>query len=274
MTARSLYSSVSAILLSVVLCACGARSANPARSREAAESNSAWKGKWQRNIRMNEGNLEITGTGEDSLSFTLLATSGGNVGVVDGKILVSGRKARYTVEDCDLVFTLMGDSAIDVEQKDGLCFAGLGVTYSGSYINEKMAPAQKDVDLYDLGMLPAKADSQLRALTGKDYDLFLKSTQLTSEDEDLDKVKAKVLASGVRGLFSTMENMIMYTDKGDIWAAVINMEKDSVFKDKLNGKVYYYTNRADYANRLPATIDRWRSRFKDYEVKYKSAKQP
>lgn len=260
------------LLVLALALGCKGRASDSSKARRGV-TDKRWLGKWQRNLRMNEASLDITGFNGDSLQFTLFASSGGNMGEVDGSAEVRGRKAYFSVEDCEMEFELLGDSAIILQQEEGLCFAGLGVTYSGIYINEKYLQAKKEEDLEDLGLLDKSADSLLRQLTGSDYDLFVKSTQLSSENEDLDKFGAKVLASGVRGLFTTMENMIIYTPKGDMWAAVINLEPDSVFKDKMNGKVYYYTNRADYAQKLPRTIDQWRSRFSDYEVKYKSAQQ-
>ena len=148
---------------------------------------------------------------------------------------------------------------ISITQKQGNCGAGLGVEYSGNYYRMGKHIDSEKGSTNDLGLLNAFNDSLLRKLTGDAYAFFINSTQLTSEDTDLDNFKAKVFSSGVRGLYTSMENIIMIDSSKNIWAAVIN-----------NDTVLYYTNNKDYIKKLPKTIDNWRANFKTYPVIYKS----
>jgi hypothetical protein len=101
-------------------------------------------------------------------------------------------------------------------------------------------------------------NDHFRKLAGKDYELFLNSSQLTSESIDIDSLQVRGYESGVRGLFTYQENIILINNQMQIWAAVI--EED---------KVYYYTNSPQFRSSLPQTIEQWRERFPDKEVIFK-----
>ncbi len=134
----------------------------------------------------------------------------------------------------------------------------MGVTYSGAYrkAGTKLPP---DETLATLGILKNdREETQFRRLVGNDYDLFLNSSQLTAEESDLDSLAARVHTSGVRGLFTLAENIIMVDGQGQMWAAVID-----------DDNVYYYTNSNDYKDTLPRTIEKWRERFAHKLVLYK-----
>lgn len=224
----------------------------------------SWMGTWERRLWQNEATLEIKTIKVDSLEFTLSASSGGHTGDIDGVAIAAGSIARFQGIDpgdsCFIEFTLVDDSVIRIEEKGGSCPAGIGVVYSGEYKNSKvLSPVKKDETLFDLGIFEnEKQDSIFKSLVGDSYLLFVNSTQLTSDDDDLDSIHATVHSSGVRGLFTSMENIVMIDSSNNIWAAVID-----------DNKVYYFTNNEGYKNRLPKTIDNWRQRFKNYKIVYK-----
>jgi hypothetical protein len=229
---------------------------------EPADGN--WLGKWKRNEWQNESDLEIKSINKDSIVFTISAMSGGNMGDLEGTAVVRKNIATYLhAEDgdtCLIVFNLSGDSVIVVDQKQGFCFAGMGVWYSGKYINVKLPSAKEQPEtLLSLGIIETEyQDSLFKVLVGENYDLFVNSTQLSSETEDLDSLHATVTSSGVRGLFTSMENIIMIGNENTICAAVIDGDE-----------VLYFTNSSAYKTKLPKTIEVWRERFKEYEVVYK-----
>jgi hypothetical protein len=115
-----------------------------------------------------------------------------------------------------------------------MCGTGLGVNYSGQYLSsaiKRQAP-KTAVKLVTQRILQNDQENDhFRKLAGKDYELFLNSSQLTSESIDIDSLQARGYESGVRGLFTYQENIILINNQMQIWAAVI--EED---------KVYYYTN--------------------------------
>ena len=158
-----------------------------------------------------------------------------------------------------LEFKLTGDSAITIEQKKGICYAGMGVSYDGQYKNSKIVSEEKDETLLSLGIFKTeKEDSLFKSLVGSDYSLFVYSTQTTSEEEDLDSLHAKVYYSGVTGLYTIQENIVMIDSLNNIWAAVLHREK-----------VHYFTNSNEYKMKIPKTIVKWRERFAEYPIIYK-----
>jgi hypothetical protein len=119
----------------------------------------------------------------------------------------------------------------------------------------------KEKDLIDLGLLKKAQQKELQRLSGKDYDLFVNSFQLTSEEEDLDGMGIKGTSGFVRGLPTEMNAIVLYRPDGKIWAAVIDSEDDTV---------KYFTNDPAYAGKLLKTIDKWRERFADKKVLFMS----
>jgi len=216
-----------------------------------------WLGKWESHRWQNDASLEITNIKNDSIEFSLFASSGGHTGEIEGMAIVNGNVATFLNKDesdtCLIQFKLTGDSIITINQKQGFCYSAMAVTYDGDYKNSKRLPeTERAENLTSLGIFKTeKEDSIFKSLVGDSYSLFVNSTQLTSEDEDLDSLNATVLSSGVRGLFTFMENIIMTDSLNNIWAAVID-----------DNKVYYFTNKQEYKETLPKTIDNWRQRFK------------
>lgn len=223
-----------------------------------------WLGKRSTLNRQNKSVLEMTEIKNDSIKFSLFASSGANTGELDGFAIVNQTTATFLDisegDTCLITFKLRSDSSISVLQKLGTCFAGMGVYYTGEYINnEKIPKNPKSVSLMDLDVFVNKSqDSIFRNLVGADYALFVNSTQLSKEVDDLDSLNAYVQSAGVRGLFTIMENIIMIDSANNIWAAVID-----------NNKVYYYTNATIFKDKLPKTIEIWRERFKENEVVFK-----
>jgi hypothetical protein len=224
----------------------------------------SWLGKWSRQVWQNDAGLEIKAVRGDSMEFSLFAQSGGHTGELEGVAVVVGNTATFLdaeeADTCLLVFTLHGDSVIAVEQKKGSCFAGMGVFYDGNYRNERLIHKEvPEKSMFNLGMLNSETeDSVFRMLVKEGYQLFVNSTQLVGEEEDLDSLGVQVKSAGVRGMYTYMENIVMVDSAMNVWAAVID-----------NDTVYYYTNHNDYKDRLPKTIDVWRERFKDYIVVYR-----
>jgi len=234
-----------------------------AKSEAPAAASNLWVGEWGRQEWQNSASLEVTGISGDSIFFSLQANSGAHISEIEGGAAVKGNTATYLYtgeqDSCLIEFKLSGDSVITVKQQ-GNCMAALAVSYAGVYKNNKLISSiEKEETLIDLGIFKTKKeDSLFRSLVGNDYTLFVHSTQITSEGEDLDGLNATMQASGVRGLFSIMENIIMKDASQNIWAAVLH-----------DNKVYYYTNSDLFKTSLPKTIENWRQNFKDYEVVFK-----
>jgi hypothetical protein len=222
-----------------------------------------WLGTWERRQWSYGATLEITGIKNDSIVFSLHAFNGVHGGELEGVAVVKDNTALFynsnENDTCLLRFKLLRDTSITIEHEKGICYAGMGVSYNGQYKNSKTLPKEKDETLLSLGIFKTeKEDSLFKSLVGDKYGAFVYSTQTTSEEDDLDSLNAKVYTSGVTGLYTIQENIIMVDSLNTIWAAVLDEEK-----------VYYFTNNNEYKRRVPKTIDKWRQRFEEYPVVYK-----
>jgi hypothetical protein len=231
-------------------------------SKTIARLRGGWVGNWEVRSTFAGATLEITRQAGDSLAFTLLASNGAHMGEIAGYATGNADSATFLNaqegDTCLITFRLRGDTLVEVDQQSGLCSAGMGVTYTGAYA--KAGTRQPPVEtLVTLGILrDDQEEAAFRQLVGADYDLFLESSQLTSEESDLDSLGARVHTSGVRGLFTLSENIILVNGQGQLWAAVIDGDN-----------VNYYTNHHAYKETLPRTIEQWRERFADKPVLYK-----
>lgn len=228
-----------------------------------SQNNTSWLGKWIRVSRNNDSYLEIKEVRNNGFKFEFLAFSGSHNGEWTGNATIAGNKATsYTIDGIDtclITFELNKNNKIVINQT-GLCGCGADVYYTGEYrrINAKVKDEELSTDFIKLGILKnKKEDNAFKKLVGKDYETFISTTQLISEDEDLDNLDARVYSSFIRGLPS-MGNIIMVDANLNIWAAVID--------DK---KIYYFTNHASYKTKIPKTIENWMEGFKDYKIIYK-----
>lgn len=239
----------------------------PIKDTDTIVVNKIWLGNWERVTHNANAGIDIKKIKGTWFSFSMQAGDGGHTGEIEGIAKITGDKALFISDEeksCKLEFQLLGDSVIVVnESNECSVFGGIGVCFSGRYINSKrLTEAQKEdnAGMRDVQQLTVREDSIFKAMVGDSYKTFVSTTQMNEEDaKDLDGLNAKVLPSGIRGLYTYMENIIMIDSAKHMWAAVID-----------NDKVLYYTNRDDYKNQLPKTIEDWRSRFKQYPVIYKS----
>lgn len=224
-----------------------------------------WAGDWNyaKSTQFDQCSISIGNEQSDRFDFEIAAGSGGNEGSMEGTALVSGTKAVWTDAEtkCKVGLTLKGQSLFLETNEECQSFAGNGVQFFNAEYRHGEVESK---GLVELGVLPKTQDQSLRQLTGSDYQQFVDSFQLISDVEDLDKLGAKGVSGGVRGLFTEMEAIVMYRPDGKMWAAVIDSD---------SGGVKYFTNDPGWAKKLPKTFDQWRTNFADKEITYMSAKK-
>lgn len=258
------FSLLGSLFLMMTLAACS--SGNEGTNKNVIKASSLWIGSWARDEYQNPGKLDILNVHNDSIQFELHAASGGHESSIEGVAIATDTaiaiySSKEENDSCRIEFKLVGDSII-VRELGDKCVATIGVAYDGVYKNESDLIENGDEQtktLFDLEIFKTeRTDSIFRSLVGSDYSLFVKSTQLISEDEDVDSLNTVVRSSGIRGLFTQMENIIMIDAADNIWAAVIEDQR-----------VLYFTNSQTYKNKLPGTIENWRKNFKEYPIIYK-----
>lgn len=221
---------------------------------------SRWGGVWSYASRYAPSTLTVKVISAAKIKFDISALSGANVGEISGTARVRGNTAYFddresNAEDsekrgCRLLFINQSKSITVKQSEECSYYGGNGVYFAGDYAKGKPRATEdnfvKREVFSTLGL-----DRKFKTLVGKDYEKFLDSFHLISENEDLDALEAKVFSACVRGVCQSMAGIIMFDAKGNIWAAVINDEnQEKTF-------VHYYTNVAAWAGKLPKTIETW-----------------
>lgn len=234
-----------------------------------------WAGNWTRPFRHAKAGLKITKISAKKIRFSIDALAGANIGEISGTADVSGNKALFDDRrqknsdktGCVLLFTHKG-AEIEIKQSDECSnYGGAGVVFIGDY--KRGNPPLEPRNLFDADVFPnAKIDAEFRKLVGRDYQTFLDSFQMISEDEDADNLGAKVYSACVRGICNYMAGIIMYDQKGRIWAAVMSENKKTE-ENELN----YFTNDSAWSDKLPETINKWKNESRaEAKVVYRNKK--
>ncbi|MET3035330.1 hypothetical protein ABXT08_04465 [Chryseobacterium sp. NRRL B-14859] len=212
-----------------------------------------WWGNWENEskIKMKGGDLKISRVASDSFFFNISIYDGARTGEVYGKAHILTPNSAYAKiktfdsQNCEIVFRrrLENDTwLIDIEEGENCqLYHGSNSTFSGIY-------KHKTELVIDEGFLDEIDMNEIERLTGKYVHTFLENFQQFGEYENLDGDEFYVTASGVKGLYSIMESIIVKDDNGNIWCAFIDPEIDTI---------RYFSNN-NYKTR---TIESWINRF-------------
>ena len=232
----------------------------PSESTISAIDSNTWKGDWERSTWQAGAGMMIQSFKKNELHYEIQAVNGANSGEIRGVGVLQGDSVISDIEGCRLVFKFSGDlKKIKLTASPGCSqFAGNGVYFDGDY--EKNGKPKKET-LVTLQVLNQEQDHQLRTLVNTFYNRYVECTDIvdTEGPKDIDNLNTTVIVSGVKGLFTHMEYIIMMDKKSRIWTAVID-----------NGTVHYFTNSDLFKDHLPNTIDNWRENFKNDPVVYHS----
>lgn len=224
-----------------------------------------WWGIWrtQRSGPTSGGELFIREVGSSGFLFDISVYSGAHSGFVTGFARFASSDLAYarivtasSTEQCDISFRrslVDGVRAIDVQEGAGCWyFHGAGVRFTKAYVRVWES-------LFENGLLDELDLQRLHSITGQYFEHLTQHFQSLSDQENVDPFPARVVAGAPRGLFTIAEAIVMRGNDGQLWAAFIDGEH-----------VRYFTTERAYADRLPLTLERWRSRFPSKEVIYQS----
>lgn len=219
------------------------------------QTKNRWFGKWEieSSALCYGGTLEITSVYDNSFDFNLTVIHGSHVGDLDGKAtILSGNEAQYISDDtydedgkCVITFTKFND-VIQVHENLGCrSFHGMRVMYDGDY------KLKKDV-FYDRVELNDVLLSKIHdELAKKYFEEFLKCICDIHIKDNLDSFDANVITTGVAGMYTIYEAILMYTNTNEVYGAFLHDD----------GKVYYFTSDIRYKNDKPKTIKKWLEKF-------------
>jgi len=224
-----------------------------------------WASHWWRvdSSGLNGSELVITHVTPTGFDFEVSASAGANTGELSGKAIFNASdRAHYQgtaqsgTEGCSLAFKRVLNR-LNIEQKgdEATCGAGRGVYFSGTYVAGAKDP-NTPPDLVSLGVLQSKAqDNAVRKLLGNDYETMVATADMVDNHSDnLDSNGANVVSMTVRGIACNTKSILMFDEKGHLWAAVWKPLSNPENVVELR----YYTNVSSDKNTLPKTISAWR----------------
>lgn len=219
-----------------------------------------WFGKWEieSSALCYGGILKITSVYNNSFDFNLTVIHGAHIGDLDGKAtILSSNEAQYISNEaynedgkCVITFTKFND-VIQLHENLGCrSFHGMRVMYDGDY------KLKKDV-FYDRVELNDVLLSKIYdELTKKYFEEFLKCICDIHIEDNLDSFDANVITTGVAGMYTIYEAILMYTNTNEVYGAFLHDD----------GKIYYFTSDIRYKNEKPKTIEKWLEKFDIREV--------
>lgn len=220
--------------------------------KASADKKATWEGTWKKTVfsRAGDTTVQIAFLNDKSFWVHLLGYSGGHSGFIRGMALItpegavykdgSGAEMRFSVENGKLIV------AANAEGKQ----RGGSVVFEGVYTRgERMMLLLKDIGVFRTEM----QEEAFRIMTGPYYDSFLTVFGSVDKKEDMDGFGAKVYGGYVRGLILSLQGIVMWTDNGRMWAAILSNKKDS----RENSAIVYFTNDERHRKIIPRTIQKW-----------------
>jgi hypothetical protein len=224
------------------------------------QTKNRWFGKWEieSSALCYSGTLKITNVNDKSFDFSLLVVHGSHMGDLDGKAsILSNNEAEFISDEaynedgrCVITFTKFND-IIQVHENLGCrSYHGMRVMYNGDY------KLNKDI-FYDRVELNDILLSKLYSILSKEYfEDYLKCICDIHTTDNLDTFEAKIITTGVAGMYTIYESILMYTNNNDVYGAFLHDDE----------KIYYFTSDERYKVNKPQTIVTWLKKF-EKEVK-------
>lgn len=222
-----------------------------------------WWGEWLNHKpgRSFGGRLFIRETTSTGFIFDLTVHSGSHLGHLTSEAIFVSRDMAYSrikngdsEELGEITFRRTineGKRFLSIDETASCSYyRGMGVTFSGDF-------EWSSDHLFDFGFLNELDLERIYNTLGNYYFEFKSTMEGISESENLDDFEVKVFHGGVRGCYTSLEGIVMCGREGDIWIAYISDEN-----------VKYFTNRLDWKNKLPRTIEHWHERFNNLAITY------
>jgi hypothetical protein len=221
-----------------------------------------WWGWWTFNpAQTTGGRLFIREVGPSGFLFELDVFNGAHLGRITSYARILSADLAYCrvsngpeQPDGELVFRRgwrQGARTISIEEAARCSYwGGMRAHFSGDF---RWQPEP----WFERGYLNELELARLYSLVGEGMDSLRECTADTSEERAADDDSVRVIRAGVAGLYTIMESIVLVDDAGRMWVAYID-----------EAVVRYFTNVAQDKRQLPATIEIWRERFRDMEVRY------
>lgn len=221
-----------------------------------------WWGEWinSNHGRSFGGHLFIRETTSSGFLFDMSVHSGSHSGKITSQAIYVSRDMAYAkIKNNDMEYgeisfkrrIIDGKKFLTVEETASCSYhRGMGVLFSGEF--------QWSSDhLFELGFINELDLQRIYNILGGYYFDFKKRMEGIGEGENLDTFPAKVFHGGVRGMYTSMEGIVMCSPNGGVWVAYLD-END----------IKYFTNDNNWKTKMPKTFEEWRKRFLQVEINY------
>jgi hypothetical protein len=205
------------------------------------------------------GNLFISETSARGFTFHFQVYNGSHLGQIRGFAELANLYTaearivdRVSGEACKLRFRRSEEDLTILKIEEiGACqsFRGMGAQFAGTFIRERES-------LFDLGFMNELELQRLFTITGQYFRPLMHCFGGVGKHDWIDtEIQGEAFFGLVRGLASIVEAIVMKGDRGELWVAYIDGDR-----------VRYFTTEKAYKDRLPETINTWRSKFSDKTV--------
>lgn len=226
-----------------------------------------WFGTWEidSSALCYGGTLKITNVFGKHFDFYLSVMHGVHMGQIEGKAhILSVDEAEYIADEtygeaekCKIKFTKFND-LIQVNESMGCrSFHGARVVFNGDY------KLNKDMFYERIKLNDETLSNIYSELTETYFQDFLKCVGDVHNEDNIDSFDANVITTGVAGLYTIYESILMYTETNEVYGAFLHDDK----------KIYYFTSDSHYKTVKPKTILKWLERFEREVVVLNSNEQ-
>ncbi|MCG9964901.1 MULTISPECIES: hypothetical protein [Shewanella] len=222
-----------------------------------------WWGIWKKSNpgKSYGGELFIRDITSNGFLFDLMVFNGSHTGTITAEAICASKDSAYArIENGpDKKFGEIhfrrefqgGKRLINIEETSSCnSHRGMGVLFAGEF-------TWSTESVFEFGYLNEMELKRLYELTGQYFFEFRKRMEGVGERDNLDTFQCKVVAGGVRGMYTYYEGIVMSGTRGEMWAAYIDSEAEAV---------RYFTTQKEWQKCLPKTIESWRESFNDKRV--------
>jgi hypothetical protein len=210
------------------------------------------------------GRLLISETSTRGFTFHLQVYNGSHSGQIRGFAEFANRytaeariEAPLDGEICKLRFRRSQEdfTILKIEEIGGCrSFHGMGAHFNGTFVRERET-------LFDFGFMNEVELQRLFTITGQYYKPMMLRFGGTGRQDWIDKeIHGEAFFGMVRGLATIMAAIVMKGYRGELWAAYIDGDQ-----------VRYFTTEKAYKDKLPQTIEEWRSSFREKPIVFMQA---
>lgn len=220
---------------------------------------SVWRGTWLMGSKDDSrgGILKVADVCAGGFAFQLSVFNGAHSGQISGfAALVSSDTAYARIpnghegRDGEISFHRSNNAGRRVvrleETASCLNWHGMRANFGGEFTLERLP-------WLDAGLINELELGQMQRLLGSSFTAFRDATGDICEYEVSESGVVKALGGGLAGLYTTIETMAVFGDKGQLWCAHLDGDR-----------VMYSASHP--ASSMPKVMDIWRERFADKTV--------